>query len=100
MKHSRRALAVFAAAAALACHGAARADDPARAHVAPTQLAQTHYYVYCANGKIEVDSRNPEQMRSARGSDTCMFSRFNYLSDAQSFAQKNFGGPGKKCSCR
>jgi hypothetical protein len=39
-------------------------------------------------------------MRSARGSDTCMFSRFNYLSDAQSFAQKNFGGPGKKCSCR
>jgi hypothetical protein len=83
-------------AAALAALAPAHAEN----RFAPTQLAQTHYYVYCANGKIEVDSRNPEQMRSARGSDTCMFSRFNYLSDAQSFAQKNFGGPGKKCSCR
>jgi hypothetical protein len=28
-------------------------------------------YVYCANGKIEVESRSPEQMRIARGSDVC-----------------------------
>ena len=60
----------------------------------------SHYYVYCANGRIEVDSRNPQQMRAARGSGVCMLGQFNYLSDAQSFAQKNFGGPGKKCSCR
>jgi hypothetical protein len=62
--------------------------------------AQTsHYYVYCANGRIEVDSRNPEQMRSARGSGVCMLGQFNYLSDAQNFARRNFGGEGRSCSC-
>jgi hypothetical protein len=60
----------------------------------------SHYYVYCANGRIEVESRNPEQMRIARGSGVCMLGQFNYLSDAQSFAQRNFGGPGRSCSCR
>ena len=63
--------------------------------------ALADYYVYCANGRIEVDSRNPQQMRSARGSGTCqMGPKFNYLSDAQSFAQRNFGGAGRSCSCR
>jgi hypothetical protein len=33
--------------------------------------ALADYYVYCANGKIEVESRSPEQMRIARGSDVC-----------------------------
>jgi hypothetical protein len=58
------------------------------------------YYVYCANDKIEVDSRDFAQMKSARGSGICQLGSFGFLSDAQSFAQKNFGGPGKKCSCR
>jgi len=59
------------------------------------------YYVYCANGRIEVDGRNPEQMRSARGSGVCqMGPKFGFLSDAQSFAQRNFGGAGRPCSCR
>ena len=63
--------------------------------------ALADYYVYCANGKIEVDSRNPEQMRIARGSGVCqMGPRFGFLSDAQSFAQRNFGGAGRTCSCR
>lgn len=62
--------------------------------------AHAAYYVYCANNKIEVDSRNPDQMRSARGSGVCMLSQFNFLSDAQSFAQRNFGGAGRPCSCR
>ena len=69
---------------------------------APQQAAAqstSHYYVYCANGRIEVDSRNPEQMRSARGSGVCMLGQFNYLSDAQNFAQRNFGGAGRSCSC-
>jgi hypothetical protein len=26
--------------------------------------------------------------------------RFGFLSDAQNFAQRNFGGPGRPCSCR
>ena len=63
-----------------------------------TAQAQS-YFVYCASDKIEVDSRNFEQMKSARGTPICQMGSFNYLSDAQNFAQKNFGGPGKKCSC-
>ncbi|MBR0673554.1 hypothetical protein [Neoroseomonas soli] len=63
--------------------------------------ARADYYVYCANGRIEVDSRNPEQMSNARGSGVCqMGPRFGFLSDAQSFAQRNFGGAGQACSCR
>ena len=67
---------------------------------APT-AALADYYVYCANNRIEVDSRNPEQMRSARGSSLCqMGPSFGFLSDAQNFAQRNFGGAGRSCSCR
>jgi hypothetical protein len=51
---------------------------------------QSHYYVYCANGKIEVDGRDPNQMRIARGSGVCMLSRFGFLSDAQSFRAEEF----------
>ena len=58
------------------------------------------YYVYCANNKIEVDSRDPAQMKSARGSGICQLSSFNYRSDAESFAKKNFGGVGGKCACK
>lgn len=63
-------------------------------------LAQTRYTVYCANEKIEVDSRTPEQMANARGSGTCAFQSFGYLSDAQAFAERNFRGIGAPCSCR
>lgn len=63
--------------------------------------ARADYFVYCANGKIEVDGRNPDQMRIARGSGVCqMGPRFGFRSDAQSFADRNFGGAGKTCSCR
>lgn len=79
----------FAAAAALAA-----------ALLAPA-AALADYYVYCANNRIEVDGRNPEQMRIARGSGVCqMGPRFGFLSDAQGFAQRNFGGAGRPCSCR
>jgi len=66
----------------------------------PFAAQAASYFVYCANDKIEVDSRNYEQMLSARGTPLCQLGSFDYLSDAQSFAQKNFGGPGGKCSCR
>ena len=63
--------------------------------------ALADYWVYCANNKIEVDGRNPDQMRIARGSGVCqMGPKFGFLSDAQSFAQRNFGGAGRSCSCR
>jgi len=58
------------------------------------------YYVYCANNKIEVDSRDPNQMKIARGSGVCQLSSFGFRSDAESFAKKNFGGVGGKCACK
>lgn len=72
----------------------------AAALLAPA-TALADYDVYCANGRIEVDSRNPQQMRIARGSGVCqMGPRFGFLSSAQDCARKNFGGAGRPCSCR
>lgn len=56
--------------------------------------------VYCANGKIEVDNRSLQQMLSARGSNVCQFGSFSYVSDAENFVKKNFGGVGASCACR
>jgi hypothetical protein len=62
--------------------------------------AQTYssYGVFCAGGRIEVDARSEEQMRSQRGA--CQFGRFLNRSDAEGFARRNFGGIGGRCSCR
>lgn len=67
---------------------------------APFAAQAAGYYVYCANNKVEVDSRDFKQMKSARGSGVCQMGSFGYRSDAESFAKKNFGGVGGKCSCR
>ena len=64
----------------------------------PAQAAG--YFVYCANNKIEVDSRDPAQMKTARGSGVCQMGSFGFRMDAESFAKKNFGGIGGKCACR
>jgi len=78
------ALTVFAAAVGSA--------TPARAQ------SYESYGVFCAGGRITVDSRSEEQMRSQRGA--CQFSRFPNRSDAEGFARRNFGGIGGTCSCR
>lgn len=67
--------------------------------VASSRAETSHYYVYCANGRIEVDGRSPEQMRIARGSDVCVLGTFGFLSSAQDFARQNFGGEGRPCTC-
>ncbi|MCR5813917.1 MAG: hypothetical protein K6G15_05460 [Desulfovibrio sp.] len=68
--------------------------------VLSVQLSQAdQYYVYCANGKIEVDTRNPQQMKSARGSGTYMMSSFSHRIDAEKFA-KQLGGIGASCPRR
>ncbi|HEV7263646.1 MAG TPA: hypothetical protein VGN83_01830 [Falsiroseomonas sp.] len=68
--------------------------------LAPT-AARAAYYVYCDNGRIAVESRDPEQMRIARVSGfRQMGPAFGFLSDAQGFAERNFGGAGRPCSCR
>jgi len=61
-------------------------------------FAQTTYGVFCANGRIEIDSRTEEQMRRQRGA--CQFARFPFRMDAESFARRNFKKVGAPCSCR
>ena len=56
------------------------------------------YRVFCANGKIEVEQRTLEQQKNARGSDVCMLGEFDYLSDAEKFAEEK-GGKGAECKC-
>ncbi|MEO3474164.1 hypothetical protein AAFN86_20010 [Roseomonas sp. CAU 1739] len=63
--------------------------------------ARADYWVYCDSGRIAVDSRDPDQMRIARGSSFCaMGPSFSTRSDAENFARRNFGGTGGSCSCR
>ena len=59
-------------------------------------VAPAKYTAYCANGKIEVDMRNLESMRSARGRDTYALREFTHISDARKFAA-NMGGIGSAC---
>jgi hypothetical protein len=65
------------------------------------QLGQpTQYTVFCTYGRIGVEMRTPQQMSQAFGSSTCQVSRgFTSLSDAQNFAQRQFGGVERSCSC-
>ncbi|MBO4369380.1 MAG: hypothetical protein J5803_04700 [Desulfovibrio sp.] len=57
----------------------------------------TKTYVYCSSGKIELDNRDPQQMKAARGSGTyVMGPGFEMIKDAQEFA-KQLGGVGAKC---
>jgi len=66
----------------------------------PPVLAQSFesYGVFCARGRVVVDSRSEDQMRSGQGA--CQLARFSSRSDAEGFARRNFGGVGGSCSCR
>jgi len=58
-----------------------------------------HYYVYCADDRIEVSFWVLEQMKVRRSWDVCQFMSYTSYSDALTFAEKNFGGEGSPCSC-
>lgn len=57
------------------------------------------YTVYCADDRIEVSFWDLEQMMVRRGSNVCQFMTYTSYGDALKFAEKNFGGEGKPCSC-
>jgi hypothetical protein len=60
-------------------------------------------YVYCVEGRIEVDQRSPAEMRSARGHATiCIIGpTFDYGPDAVRWVEANLrSGVGGSCSCR
>lgn len=56
------------------------------------------YRVFCANNKIEVEQRTLEQQKNARGSNVCALAEFDYLSDAEKYAEGK-GGKGADCKC-
>jgi hypothetical protein len=56
------------------------------------------YRVFCANNKLEIEQRTMEQEKSARGSGVCMMAEFDYLSDAEKYAEHH-GGKGSECRC-
>ena len=61
-------------------------------------VLDSKYRVFCANGKIEVEQRTLEQQKNARGSNVCQLAEFDYLSDAEKYAEKQ-GGKGADCKC-
>lgn len=66
---------------------------------APTHNSEdSKYRVFCANGKLEVEQRTLEQEKNARGSGVCQLAEFDYLSDAEKYAE-NHGGKGSDCKC-
>ena len=56
------------------------------------------YRVFCANNKLEVEQRTLEQEKNARGSNVCLLAEFDYVSDADKYAE-NHGGKGSDCKC-
>jgi hypothetical protein len=60
--------------------------------------ADSKYRVFCANNKIEVEQRTLEQEKNARGSNVCMLAEFDYVSDADKYAEEH-GGKGSDCKC-
>ena len=56
------------------------------------------YRVFCANSKLEVEQRTLEQEKNARGSSVCQLAEFDYLSDAEKYAEEH-GGKGSDCKC-
>ena len=63
--------------------------------MAPTD---SKYRVFCADNKLEVEQRTLEQEKTARGSNVCQLAEFDYLSDAEKYAE-NHGGKGSDCKC-
>lgn len=54
------------------------------------------YYTYCSNGKVEIDTRDLQKMKSARGGNVYLLGESNFRTDAEKVAKK-FGGVGKQC---
>ena len=68
-------------------------------NVPAKSLEPERYTVYCADNRIEISFWDLEQMKVRRGSNVCQFASYTSFSSAISFADKNFGGQGKPCSC-
>jgi hypothetical protein len=63
------------------------------------QQAAKKYKLYCVNGKIEIGSRDLNEMKAARGDRVCELGAFDTFSQAIE-ASKRLGGIGSPCPCR
>jgi hypothetical protein len=91
MKHARILAMAFTIAAVVSGAGATT-------RLRPLGADDSKYRVFCADNKIEIEQRTVEQEKNARGSNVCMLGEFDYLSDAEKFAEQ-FGGKGASCKC-
>jgi hypothetical protein len=56
------------------------------------------YKIYCVNGRLEIGTRNLEEMKAARGNHVCLKGSFDSFEEAID-ASKRQGGVGSACSC-
>ena len=63
------------------------------------QQSLKKYKLYCVNGKIEIGSRDLNEMKAARGDRVCELGAFDTFSQAIE-ASKRLGGVGSPCPCR
>ncbi len=63
--------------------------------------AAADYWVYCIHSRIRIESRPPADVgRSYIATSLCTLGSFRHVSDARSFATKNWRGEGQSCACR
>lgn len=63
--------------------------------------AAADYWVYCVHSRIRIESRPPTDVgRSFIATSLCTLGSFRHVSDARSFATKNWRGEGQSCACR
>lgn len=83
------------------CHSAMLAMGVGFAVLAAPTAALADYWVYCIHGKIKIESRPPADVgRSYISTSLCTLGSFKHVSDARSFATKNWKGEGQSCACR
>jgi hypothetical protein len=73
------------------------------ATLVPASAMAVTTYVYCINDRIEVDQRNPNQMKSDRGHSTiCIIGpTFDFGPDAVRWVEANLRSKvGGSCSCK
>lgn len=83
------------------CHGAQRIAAAGCASLLIMVPAWADYWAYCIHSKIRIESRPPADVgRAYIASSLCTLGSFKHVSDARSFAMKNWKGEGQSCACR
>jgi len=76
-----------------------KAHFPLAGHRAEMRTQAAKYRIFCVNGKIEIDTRDINEMKAARGDQVCELDSFGSLTEAR-IASKRRGGVGAPCACK